>query len=59
MKNYLQIFYDEIPFEDVAMLLKRINAAKQEIHDNAWKHWLACIKYVVENEDKINGYNNI
>lgn len=55
MKNYLQIFYEEVPFKDVAMLLKKINIVKQEAYNKEWNHWLACVSYVVENEDKIDG----
>lgn len=55
MKNYLQIFYEEIPFRDVAMLIEKINTIKQGVHSKEWGHWLSCINYVVENEDKIHG----
>jgi hypothetical protein len=56
MKNYLNIFYEEIKFEGVNNILKIINAIDiGNLKDKEWIHWLDCIQQVVAQEPNIIG----
>jgi hypothetical protein len=55
MKNYLELFYQEIPFEDVKIILQHINSVKPHKDNKEWQHWLSCINYVTTHEDNITG----
>lgn len=49
MKNYLQLFYNQFPFEGVKNILIIINKINpEEMNTHLWLHWLSCIKYATE-----------
>ena len=55
MKNYLQLFYEQIPFQGVENILKEINQITPKSNSTSWQHWLACINTAIEQEPHIVG----
>lgn len=55
LRNYLQLFYEQIPFDDVKEILKILYSIKQSPEDPGWQHWLACINAAIEQEFTILG----
>ena len=55
MKSFLNFFYDEVSYQDIAMVLKKINLANNKNQSSEWRHWLSCIEYAVINEPNICG----
>ncbi len=53
MKNYLQIFNKEYPFEGLKKLLVQINLIKVNSNSVESDEWLKCIQLAVEQEDAI------
>lgn len=56
MKNYLNIFYEEIKFEDVKNILTIINAVDiNNIQDKSWLFWLECVQAAIDQEPNMIG----
>ena len=55
MKNYLQLFYERIPFEGIGNILSIINQIIPQSNSVSWNHWLACINAAIEQEFTILG----
>ncbi|MBP9764965.1 hypothetical protein KBD08_01380 [Candidatus Babeliales bacterium] len=56
MKNYLNIFYEEITFEGVRNILQIINSVDiGNKQDKSWLFWLDCMQAAIEQEPNIIG----
>ncbi|MBI2344441.1 hypothetical protein HYV10_00005, partial [Candidatus Dependentiae bacterium] len=56
MKNYLNIFYEEIKFEGVKNILTIINAIDiGNLQDKEWRYWLNCVQAAIDQEPNIIG----
>ena len=54
MKNYLQLFYQEVAFEGVKNILKIINTVNVGSKiDKEWNYWLTCIQAAIDQEKDI------
>lgn len=55
MKNYLQLLYEQIPFDDVRDVLKVLQNVKHSSDNLEWLHWLDCIQNSIKQEPYIIG----
>jgi len=55
LRNYLQSFYEQIPFGDIKEILKILHSIKQSPENHEWQHWLDCIHNAIKQEPNITG----
>ena len=47
MKNFLLLFYKEIPYEDIGTILHMLNIAKYTKKNIVWSQWLLAIHHSI------------
>lgn len=48
LKNYLQLFYNEIPYEILGKILDLLNSVKEgDINNKIWLDWLSAIHHAL------------
>jgi hypothetical protein len=47
MKNFLLLFYQEIPYEDIDKILQMLNSAKQTSNNPIWNQWILATNYSI------------
>ena len=57
MKNYLQVFNEQFEWQDVAMLLSRLNNVQHVQNDFLWQEWLKAIKYSITETYALDVYD--
>lgn len=55
MTNFLYLFYQEIPYEDVGNLLARLNDATQSTSDDIWNMWLQAVNHSIHDTFLLDG----
>lgn len=53
MKNYLQLFYNQIAFQGVGNILQIINKTTPLSNNKEWQHWLNCVDESIKQETNI------
>lgn len=57
MKNYLQLFYDQVPFQDVNQLLKFLNEIQRVDTNVEWKQWLLAINHSIHETYELDAWD--
>lgn len=49
MKNFLLLFYQEIPYDDIGNILQKLDTVQQNKNNIVWLEWLQAINLSINN----------
>jgi len=56
LQNYIQIFYDQTPWEDIGALLNKVKQAQHSNPDPVWQEWLQAIDHSINETYELDIY---